>query len=213
MIASTCAPWFQPGSRSRRRPAGPAAGTSRCWRRGPSAVSGGRASQRSRGTARGTRARATPTPGATAHRHNPYDRDLRGPQRRRRPACLEPVGRIPCTDPVLSHAPKQAPQTYAPCASWLRRASRLRAWALHTAQVTLPNPNIIASARETVANAFSASSPVAMMDEGTAILRKRPDGPERRCRHASSAAARPARSPCRQACRGCRAAEPSEFRP
>jgi len=86
------------GSRSRRRPAGPAAGTSRCWRRGPSAVSGGRASQRSRGTARGTCARATPTPGATAHRHNPYDRDLRGPQRRRRPACLEPVGRIPCTD-------------------------------------------------------------------------------------------------------------------
>ena len=59
----------------------------------------------------------------------------------------------------------------------------------------------------------AASSPVAMMDEGAAILRKRPDGPERRCRHASSAAARPARSPCRQACRGCRAAEPSEFRP
>ena len=59
----------------------------------------------------------------------------------------------------------------------------------------------------------AASSPVAMMDEGTAILRKRPDGPERRCRHASSAAARPARRPCRQACRGCRAAEPSEFRP
>jgi len=45
------------GSRSRRRPAGPAAGTSRCWRRGPSA-SLAVERHNARGEQRGVRARA-----------------------------------------------------------------------------------------------------------------------------------------------------------